>query len=469
MTLTLRYAAISDRGLIRSGNQDSVYAGPRLIAVADGMGGMAAGDLASSIVISTLAVLDEDVPRGELTAALADAVEEANARIRSTVEENPAMEGMGTTLTAFLFSGSSLGMIHIGDSRAYRLRGQVLTQVTKDDTYVQMLVDEGQLSADEAETHPQRSLLLRALGSHEVEPTFADLDVVPGDRLLLCSDGLSGVVSDETIADTLRQVRDPHEAADRLVQLALRGGGPDNVTVLVADIIEGDITESEPIVAGAAAAGRDNASSADPSTAAARAAATTAPPAPVRPAEPPESHSPSDGDDTGRRKGGRTGWYLLTTALLVAIVASVGYLVYQGQFYVGVDKNGDVAVFKGFEGEVFGLSLSTVEAVSDRPLADLTADAQRKVTDGIAADDREDAFRIMEEVTNGSANLLEPCPPASPTAPATTDTKPTGETTPSGDTSTSSSSSASPNDTESSSPRGTSESAEPGVDCRPTD
>lgn len=210
MTLTLRYAAISDRGLIRSGNQDSVYAGPRLIAVADGMGGMAAGDIASSIVIGALAPLDDDVPRGELTSTLADAVEESNARIREMVEEHPEMEGMGTTLTAFLFSGSLLGMAHVGDSRAYRLRDSTLLQLTKDDTYVQMLVDDGRITADEAESHPQRSLLLRALGSNEVETTFATLEAASGDRYLLCSDGLSGVVSDETIAETLRDVADPH-------------------------------------------------------------------------------------------------------------------------------------------------------------------------------------------------------------------------------------------------------------------
>ncbi|HZE39435.1 MAG TPA: PP2C family serine/threonine-protein phosphatase, partial [Stackebrandtia sp.] len=276
MTLTLRYAAVSDRGLIRSGNQDSVIAGSRLIAVADGMGGMAAGDLASKIVITVLSRLDGVEPQGDLTVALADAVEEANSRIRDTVEENPQMEGMGTTLTAFLFQHNRLGMVHIGDSRAYRLREGRLTQVTKDDTYVQMLVDEGQLSPEEAENHPQRSLLLRALGSHEVEPTFATIEAVPGDRYLLCSDGLSSVVHDDTIEEALRTIPDPNEAVDRLLQLALRGGAPDNVTVLVADLVDGPVPpQGPPIIAGAAA---DNtaASSADPSTAAARAAATTA-------------------------------------------------------------------------------------------------------------------------------------------------------------------------------------------------
>lgn len=409
MTLTLRYAAVSDRGLIRSGNQDSVYAGPRLIAVADGMGGMAAGDLASSIVIGALSILDEDVPRGDLTAALAGAVEEANARIRATVEENPQMEGMGTTLTGFLFSGSTLGMVHIGDSRAYRLRGGELVQVTKDDTYVQMLVDEGQLSPEDAETHPQRSLLLRALGSNEVEPTFASLDAVPGDRYLLCSDGLSGVVSDETIADVLRQVPDPHEAVDRLLQLALRGGAPDNVTVLIADISDADIIEAAPIVAGAAASGRDEASNADPSTAAARAAATTngSDHPPVAAVEEPVEVEPP-------RKRGKARWYVLIAILLVGIIVSAGYLVYQGQYFVGVDDNGKVAVFQGFNGEVVGVTLSSVEIASDRSIEDLTPDARRKVEAGIPANDREHAIDILENMTDSgpdNGNLLDLCPP----------------------------------------------------------
>src|SRR5215467_8863274 len=139
MTLTLRYAARSDRGLIRSGNQDSVYAGPRLLAVADGMGGMAAGDVASNIVIAAMAPLDEDVPGNAM-------VDSANQQIRDAVDANPALEGMGTTLTAMLFSGSKVGMVHIGDSRAYMLRDGEFAQITKDDTYVQMLVDEGRVS-----------------------------------------------------------------------------------------------------------------------------------------------------------------------------------------------------------------------------------------------------------------------------------------------------------------------------------
>ncbi|HET6214972.1 MAG TPA: protein phosphatase 2C domain-containing protein, partial [Micromonosporaceae bacterium] len=182
MTLTLRYAARSDRGLIRDGNQDSVYAGPRLLAVADGMGGMAAGDVASNIVIGAMAPLDEDVPGDALLDALRNAVDVANQQLRDTVDANPQLEGMGTTLTAMLFAGTKVGMVHVGDSRAYMLRGGEFAQITKDDTYVQMLVDEGRISAEEASSHPQRSLLTRALDGRDIDPEYSVRQVMPGDR-----------------------------------------------------------------------------------------------------------------------------------------------------------------------------------------------------------------------------------------------------------------------------------------------
>src|SRR3982750_2780949 len=259
MTLTLRYAAQSDRGLIRDLNQDSLYAGPRLLAVADGMGGMAAGDVASNVVIAAMAPLDEDVPGDALVDALRSAVETANQQLRDAVDANPALEGMGTTLTAMLFSGTRFGMVHVGDSRAYLLRDSDFVQVTKDDTYVQMLVDEGRISAEEASSHPQRSLLTRALDGRDIDPEYSVRQVLKGDRYLICSDGLSGVVSADTIAETLRDGADPQACVERLVQLALRGGGPDNITVVIADATDADIVEQAPIVGGAASLDRGNA------------------------------------------------------------------------------------------------------------------------------------------------------------------------------------------------------------------
>src|SRR5690348_16570746 len=253
MTLTLRYAVRSDRGLVRGNNEDAVYAGPRLLAVADGMGGHAAGEVASKIVIGSLEPLDEDRRIDDLMGALRDSVIEANRRIADAVKQRKELEGMGTTLTALRFVGSQVGLVHVGDSRAYLLRNDRLAQITHDDTYVQYLVDSGKLTPEEAKDHPRKSVILRALLGTDVEPDVSIREARDGDRYLLCSDGLSDVVSTETILETLR-IEDPQEAADRLVELALRGGGPDNVTVVVADVRNARIGETindVPIVAGA--------------------------------------------------------------------------------------------------------------------------------------------------------------------------------------------------------------------------
>ncbi|MEW2330957.1 protein phosphatase 2C domain-containing protein [Micromonospora chersina] len=415
MTLTLRYAAHSDRGLIRDGNQDSVYAGPRLLAVADGMGGMAAGDVASNIVIGAMAPLDEDVPGDALVDALRSAVGTANQQLRDTVDANPQLEGMGTTLTATLFSGSKLGMVHIGDSRAYLLRNGEFAQITKDDTYVQMLVDEGRISAEEASSHPQRSLLTRALDGRDIDPEYSVRQVLPGDRYLICSDGLSGVVSADTIADTMREYTGPQQCVERLVQLALRGGGPDNITVIIADATDQDIVEASPIVGGAAARDRGMATSADVSTPAARASALSAPRAPV-PEEPVDSRD--DEADRRRRHPLRTAAMLL--ALLVIVGGGVfgGWSYTQRQYYVGATDDGQLAVFRGVPGQVAGLDLSNVHATSEANLDDLIPAAQEQVKQGIQAKSEPDAERRLAELTSddpANPNLKPLCPP-SPTA-----------------------------------------------------
>ncbi|GLZ81270.1 protein phosphatase [Actinorhabdospora filicis] len=415
MTLTLRYAAKSDRGLIRDGNQDSVYAGPRLLAVADGMGGMAAGDVASNIAIATLSTLDEDVPRGNLADALSDAALEANDRIRATVDENPHMEGMGTTLVAFLFGGSTIGMINIGDSRAYRYRGGILTQITRDDTYVQMLVDEGRITPEEASVHPQRSLIMRALGTGELDPVAETFDPHPGDRYLLCSDGLSGVVSDETIAQTLREFADPGEATERLVQLALRGGGPDNITVIVADVTDADIVEGRPIVGGAAARDRGSVTSADPSSPAARAAAARA--ATGGPRD--EAAVEDDDNEPPRRSKRRTLLWTLVVVLALGVLATGGYLYVQSQYYVGAAPSGHVAIFRGVPGTIAGLSFSKLEMESATRVADLNEVARANVEKGISADSLTKAREILAELTStdpSNTNLLPLCPTSSPSS-----------------------------------------------------
>src|SRR6201991_4386935 len=222
---------------------------------------------------AALAHLDDDEPGGDLLSKLDAAVREGNSAIAAHVEADPELEGMGTTLTAILFAGSRLGLVHIGDSRAYQLREGLFTQITKDDTFVQSLIDEGRITEEEAHTHPQRSLLLRAITGQEVEPSLTIREARPGDRYLLCSDGLSGVVSDETLAETLMTYRDPRECADRMIELALRGGGPDNITCIVADVVDIDFGEDAPIIGGSVGDGMEDGPT--PDSAAARASATT--------------------------------------------------------------------------------------------------------------------------------------------------------------------------------------------------
>ncbi len=412
MTLTLRYAARSDRGLIRGGNQDSVYAGPRLLAVADGMGGMAAGDVASNIVIANLAHLDEDAVGDSPIDDLRRAVQAANQQIRETVDANPAMEGMGTTLTGMLHAGSKFGMVHIGDSRAYMLRDGQFTQITRDDTYVQLLVDEGKITADEANTHPQRSLLMRALDGRDVDPEFSVRQAIKGDRYLLCSDGLSGVVSDETIAATLKEYADPDQCAERLIQLALRGGGPDNITVVIVDVTDQDIVESTPVVAGAAAADRGMATSADASMSAARAAEF----APPRTSAPPEEPQADQADEeTPARHPVRTSLFVVLLLALIGGAAWYGWHYTQTRYYVGVTEDGTVAVFRGIPGQVAGFDLSSTDYLSNIRIEDLTVFAQAEVRDGITADSRADARQRLDDLLNPqNRNLLPLCPTASP-------------------------------------------------------
>jgi protein phosphatase len=222
---------------VRATNQDSVFAGDRILVIADGMGGHAAGDTASRLVVAAFAPLDTHDPDQDLLGALRIATIDGNAAIAETVTEHPELDGMGTTVTALYFDGSRLAIAHVGDSRAYLYRSGVLHQLTHDDTFVQSLVDDGRITEDEAVHHPQRNLLLRALNGTELEPSLTQRIARAGDRYLICSDGLSGVVSAEAIADALTEP-DPERAADLLVELALVGGGPDNVTVVVADVLD---------------------------------------------------------------------------------------------------------------------------------------------------------------------------------------------------------------------------------------
>ena len=259
MTPTVRSAAGSDIGHRRAVNQDSAYTSSRLLAVADGMGGHAHGEVASALAINAVAEVDASLDGVELhdvdlLSALGTAMDTAARRLTDVADSDPALRGTGTTLVALLVDGTRVGVGHIGDSRAYLVRDGELHQLTHDHTLVQSLIDEGRLTADEAVDHPRRSVLVRTL--QEGSPAEPDLFTVEGrvgDRFLVCSDGVTAVLDDDEIHEILTDVAEPADAVDRLIALANEGGGPDNITCVVADLVDGTPSDAGGFLFGAAA------------------------------------------------------------------------------------------------------------------------------------------------------------------------------------------------------------------------
>lgn len=447
MTPALVYTARSHLGMVRENNEDSAYAGPRLLALADGMGGHAAGEIASQFVVAALARLDEDEPGQDLTGALTRALTVGNEAIASHVEAYPETDGMGCTATALLFDGRRMGLLHVGDSRAYLLRDGTLTQITKDDTFVQSLVDRGELSADEAHTHPRRSLILKALTGEPVEPTAVIREARVGDRYLLCSDGLSDPVSTETIAETLA-TGTVEEAADRLVQLALRSGGPDNITVVLADVLDSPRDAPViPVVVGAASG--DEPGQIDPAadpysdTAAGKAAAFSRAQVASRGGAAGTSGAAgasgdgrgngSDDDevDAAPPRGSRWRFALSVVGVLVLLAGIVGVsaLLVRSNYFV-TESDSQVVVKRGISGEVFGISLASVIKVGcltregdltmHSPdaipagcdvftLGDLREPARETVRAGLPSGSLAEAGAQVSRLTED--NLLPPCEP----------------------------------------------------------
>lgn len=249
MVLGLRSAIRSDVGRRRTSNQDSGATTGRLLIVADGMGGHAHGEVASAVTVSAFTELEARLPQDltdiDLAAQMTDALVDATDRLGRRAAEDPETRGMGTTVVSLLLTGEQLALAHIGDSRIYRLRDEDLVQLTHDHTMVQQLVDQGQITAEEAAHHPRRSVLMRALSTdHEPEPDLDRIDIVEGDRFLLCSDGVTAVLDDESLQRELVSAADPDAVVDRLIELANDGGGPDNITAIVADVVQ--LTEDEP-------------------------------------------------------------------------------------------------------------------------------------------------------------------------------------------------------------------------------
>jgi PPM family protein phosphatase len=234
--LALRYAVRSDLGR-RPNNEDAVFASPRVVAVADGVGGSAAGEVASRTVIDAVAHMDKCRLSDRVDSALRAAVASGNDAIGFIASCRPLLAGMSTTLTAIALAEDEYAIANIGDSRTYLFRDARLTQLTRDDSYVQELIDSGDLTTDAARHHPQRSIVLEALdGDARRSPSVRTARAQVGDRLLLCSDGLSDMVEDDALEAAL-SIPSRDQCADRLVELALAAGGRDNVSVIVADVV----------------------------------------------------------------------------------------------------------------------------------------------------------------------------------------------------------------------------------------
>ncbi|HET7236098.1 MAG TPA: Stp1/IreP family PP2C-type Ser/Thr phosphatase [Actinomycetota bacterium] len=428
--MNVRVGSATDIGQVREGNEDSFLLLAPLYAVADGMGGHRGGEVASSLALETVQRLFE---RQEGT--LAQQVTEANRAVFERSQQDRSVAGMGTTLTAALVEGDRVHLAHVGDSRAYLFRDGELTMLTEDHTLVHRMVMEGEITEAEAETHPHRSILTRALGvDMNVQVDEHDVQVADGDRLLLCSDGLTGMVSDDRIREILASAPDPQEAVDALVRVANRAGGVDNITAVLLDFagepersdtgnasvphqptVERPMPQAEPprrsdiTVVGAPipeppprAAGRSPART--PSTSSAEATSRRAP---ARPTPRPEPARPSP-----RRGGAARRWGVgAGLTLTVAVLAIVGLRLYlDSQWFVGV-SNGRVAIYRGVPAEVAGVGLHSVVVESGV----LAEDAQalplyRDLGDGITAADRDAAEAIVEQIRDDVASA-EPAGP----------------------------------------------------------
>lgn len=425
MTVALRYAARSDVGLVRSNNQDSAYAGPHLLMVADGMGGHAGGDVASSVAVAAFAPLDgeshgPDDALDQLEAALADARDEIIARS----DAEPDLSGMGTTVLAILRAGNKLAMVHLGDSRGYVMRDGVLTQVTTDHTFVQHLVDIGRITPEEAEHHPQRSVVMRVLGDFdpEVTPDLSVREARPGDRWLLCSDGLSGFVSAQTIEETMASITDVDACADRLVQLALRAGGGDNITVVLADVIElDDVADgagptTNATVVGAAALSRNDPTSATDGPAARAAGLARAAKADDDSDEKLLTAAPHDDEPPTPPRRWRAIIAWVAGAAVVLGAAAIAYNWTQTQYYVGVD-DGEVVVFRGLPQTLGPLALSSVVGRTGTSLDDLASGYLReRVEQTIHADSLDKARELVAMLEEDVRLAATPTPSPSGTA-----------------------------------------------------
>jgi serine/threonine protein phosphatase PrpC len=410
---TGKSAAVSHVGKIRANNQDSGYAGEHLFVVADGMGGHAGGDVASAIAVNRIVETDRQfASSSDAEFALHTALTAANAQLAETVFDHSELTGMGTTVSGMLLVNGQVVIAHIGDSRIYLLRQGELTQVTADHTFVQRLVDSGRITEEEAAVHPRRSVLMRVLGDVDATPEI-DTSIMatqPGDRWLLCSDGLSSYVSTEKILAALTTIPDAADAAQRLVKDALDQGAPDNVTVVLVDIDEsGDSSHVPPVTVGSAAS--PLVFDGDTTRKPLRLPALLLHPLKVTKADDSHFEPESDGyldelilEDRRRAKRRRVTWLVALILVVLAVVGAVvaSYQYTQTRYYVG-EESGTVAIFRGVQQDAGPISLSSVYRTTDIDLDTLPSYSRTTVEDTIPADSLADAERIVEQLSNVSA------------------------------------------------------------------
>lgn len=396
-------AAASHVGKIRSNNQDSGYAGRSLFVVADGMGGHAGGDVASSI--ATKRIIEADKPYAsaqDAEFALQAALIGANAQLAETVFEHAELTGMGTTVSAIVVLENEVAIAHIGDSRIYLLRERELSQITIDHTFVQRLVDSGRITEAEAMVHPRRSVLMRVLGDVEASPEIdtSILATIAGDRWLLCSDGLTGVVSHTAIASALASGANAQDVADLLVKESLDGGAPDNVTVVIVDIDENVSRTDSPVVVGSAA--NPLAFGEEPG----RNRALRIPALRLHPVR--ETHFEPDSqdylselieEDARRARRRKASWLVGVILLVLSIVTTtvLGYQWTQTRYFVGVDGS-NVAIYQGVQQDIGPIKLSSVYEDTDLVLDDLRVYDRQQVEQTINAGSLADALAIVERL-----------------------------------------------------------------------
>ena len=412
MAAANRAAAVSHIGKIRSNNQDWGYAGRDLFVVAEGLGGHAGGDVASAIAVTRIREADREYETAsEAEFALQSALIAANSLLAETVFEHPELTGMGTTVSALIRVGDQIALAHIGDSRIYLYRDGELKQVSTDHTFVQRLVDSGRITEEEAMVHPRRSVLMRVLGDVDASPEIDTwiLETQPGDRWLICSDGLSGVVKNDDLKNALAAKDGPKQVADRLLKQSLDAGAPDNVTAVILDI--GDVSRGdvlkEPLTVGSAAAPLQFGEP-KPATRASR--LPTLRLHPIRPATGPTHFEPQSEDyldelieeDERRARRRRLTWMIGLAVVVVAIVLAVlfGYQWTQSRFVVGESPAGKVAIFQGVQQNLGPIVLSHVYEESDVTVKSLPAYDKQLVQGTINADDLAAAQAIVDQLSD---------------------------------------------------------------------